>query len=336
MSWCSARRIALASQRPSEAGVPQVRVIYIGGCGRSGSTLLDRMLGEFPRLCSVGELRFIWQRGLVENQRCGCGKSFRECPFWQSVGEEAFGGWDNVDAREMAALERSTDRHRYIPFLLVPWLWPGYRRRLQRYTDVLSRLYRGIEQAMGGGLIVDSTKDPPFAFLLRHVPELDLRVVHLVRDSRGVAFSWTKRIRKPEKVESVDYMNTYHPVEMGFRWMAYNLCFHLLERLGVPRLPMRYEALVRSPRAEIERIAALVGEDFADGDFAFLRQDGVDLGLHHTVSGNPMRFEQGTIQLALDEAWKTQLDPLHRRLVSVFTFPLLFCYGYVRSARVRQ
>lgn len=313
-----------------------VRILYIGGCGRSGSTLLDRMLGEFPRLCSVGELRFIWQRGLVENQRCGCGNRFRECPFWKAVGDEAFGGWDNLDAQDLAALERSTDRHRYIPFLIAPWLWPRYRRRLARYTDVLARLYQGIHHEMGGGLIVDSTKDPPFAFLLRRVPGLDLRVLHLVRDSRGVAFSWTKRIRKPEKVDTVDFMNTYHPVEMGFRWMAYNLCFHLLERLGIARLSMRYERFVRSPRAEIERIAAYVDEEFQEEDFAFLQGEAVDLGTHHTVSGNPMRFEQGTIRLSLDEAWKTQLNPLHRRLVSIFTSPLLLCYGYFRPARVRQ
>jgi Sulfotransferase family len=313
-----------------------VRVLYIGGCGRSGSTLLDRMLGEFPRLWSVGELRFIWQRGLVENQRCGCGNRFRECPFWKAVGDEAFGGWDNLDAQDLAALERSTDRHRYIPFLIAPWLWPRYRRRLARYTDVLARLYQGIHHEMGGGLIVDSTKDPPFAFLLRRVPGLDLRVLHLVRDSRGVAFSWTKRIRKPEKVDTVDFMNTYHPVEMGFRWMAYNLCFHLLERLGIARLSMRYERFVRSPRAEIERIAAYVDEEFQEEDFAFLQGEAVDLGTHHTVSGNPMRFEQGTIRLSLDEAWKTQLNPLHRRLVSIFTSRLLLCYGYFRPARVRQ
>jgi hypothetical protein len=326
----------LDSLLPSVASAPPVRVVYIGGCGRSGSTLLDRMLGELPRVCSVGELRFIWQRGLVENQRCGCGKPFRDCPFWRAVGDEAFGGWDTLDASEMAALERATDRHRYIPFLIAPWLWPGYRRRLTHYTRVLAQLYRGINRATGGGLIVDSTKDPPFAFLLRHVPGIDLRVVHLVRDSRGVAFSWTKRIRKPEKVDTVDFMNTYHPVEMGFRWMAFNLCFHLLERLGVARLSMRYEKIVTYPRAEIERVAEYVGDEFADDDFAFLHGEGVDLGIHHTVSGNPMRFDQGTILLALDEAWKTQLQPLHRRLVSIFTFPLLLCYGYLRPARARQ
>jgi hypothetical protein len=294
------------------------------------------MIGEFPRFFSAGELRFVWQRGLVENQLCGCGTPFRECPFWKIVGDEAFGGWDTVDGQEMAALERAVDRHRYIPFLVAPWLWPGYRNRLARYTGVLARLYRGLDRATQGAYIIDSTKDPPFAFLLRRVPGVELRVVHLVRDSRGVAFSWTKRIRKPEEVQTPTYMNTYHPVEMGFRWIAYNLCFHLLEHLAVPRVLTRYERLVSSPRAEIERIARHLDEEVREEHFSFLNGHGVDLGVHHTVSGNPMRFEQGTIPLRLDEEWRTRLSPLHKRLVSVCTFPLLLRYGYVRSARARQ
>lgn len=321
----------------SNGGRPApIRVVFIGGCGRSGSTLLARMLGEFPRFFSTGEMRFIWQRGLVENQLCGCGTPFRECPFWKAVGDEAFGGWHEIDAHEMAALERAVDRHRYIPFLVAPRLWPGYERRLARYTDALARLYSGVAHVTQGAYIVDSTKDPPFAFLLRRVPGIDLRVVHLVRDSRGVAFSWTKRVRKPEETGTTSYMNTYHPVEMGFRWMAYNLCFHVLERLGIPRLLTRYEGLVTSPHAEIERIARHLDEELGEEHFSFLNRDGLDLGVHHTVSGNPMRFEQGKIPLHLDEEWRTRLNPLHKRLVSICTFPLLVRYGYLRPARLRQ
>jgi Sulfotransferase family len=331
------KRFLLQSPSVSGTGLAApARVLFIGGCGRSGSTLLDLMLGEFPGFVSVGELRFIWQRGLVENQRCGCGEPFRECPFWRTIGEEAFGGWNSLDANQLAGLERGIDRHRFIPFLVAPWLWPRYRRRLTQYAEILAVLYGAVARATGGACIVDSTKDPPFAFILRHVPGLDLRVVHLVRDSRGVAFSWTKRIRKPEKTETVDYMNTYHPVEMGFRWMAYNFCFHVLSSLGVPRLSMRYERLVRIPRAEIERIASHLGVDLPDEGFRFLREDGVELGVHHTVSGNPMRFEQGSIHLRVDEDWRTQLKPLHRRLVSICTFPFLWFYGYLGPARGRQ
>ena len=69
-------------------GVP---VLFIGGLGRSGSTLVDRVLGQTPGVCSVGELVFLWERGLLANERCGCGEPFDGCPFWKEVGVRAFG-----------------------------------------------------------------------------------------------------------------------------------------------------------------------------------------------------------------------------------------------------
>jgi hypothetical protein len=317
-------------------GSTPVRVLYIGGCGRSGSTLLDRMLGELPGFVSTGEVRFIWERGLVENRLCGCGEPFRECPFWRSVGEEAFGGWDALDANDMVALDRSVNRHRYLPLLVAPRLSRSFQKRLERYVEILGRLYAAIDRVSGGACIVDSTKDPPFAFLLRRVPTLDLRIVHLVRDSRGVAFSWTKKVRRPEDGDVPRFMHTYHPVDMGCRWVVYNACFHLLGRLGVPGLMMRYEEVVASPRREIERATALVGEKIGDNSLDFLNGRQVELGVHHTISGNPMRFQRGAIELALDEEWRSRLSPVHRRMVSVFTFPLLLRYGYLRPARPRQ
>ena len=49
------------AERPVPAG--PVRVLFIGGLGRSGSTLLDRMLGRLDDVWSVGELVHLWERG---------------------------------------------------------------------------------------------------------------------------------------------------------------------------------------------------------------------------------------------------------------------------------
>src|SRR6266705_3371373 len=106
----------------SEKEIPQpgLRVLYIGGWGRSGSTLLDRMLGQVPGFFALGEVREIWQSGLRENRLCGCGASFRECPFWTRVGAEAFGGWDRLPLAEVLKLWRAYDR---------PWALPRLFRR---------------------------------------------------------------------------------------------------------------------------------------------------------------------------------------------------------------
>jgi len=55
-----------------------IKVIYIAGWGRSGSTLIDGILGHTPGLVSVGEIKFIWERGFIENRRCSCGERFLE------------------------------------------------------------------------------------------------------------------------------------------------------------------------------------------------------------------------------------------------------------------
>ena len=52
-------------------------VTYIGGCQRSGSTMLDRFLGQVPGYVSAGEVVHLWTRGLQRNESCGCGEPFR-------------------------------------------------------------------------------------------------------------------------------------------------------------------------------------------------------------------------------------------------------------------
>ena len=63
----------------------KIKVIYIAGEGRSGSTLLERMLGQINDIVSVGELRFFWNQGSVGSQLCGCEKPLNECEFWSEV-----------------------------------------------------------------------------------------------------------------------------------------------------------------------------------------------------------------------------------------------------------
>src|SRR5688500_6785417 len=77
---------------PAFSGTP--RVLLLGGAGRSGATVLERVLGELPGACSAGELVHLWQRGVLDDETCGCGESFGRCPFWVEVGARAFNGWN--------------------------------------------------------------------------------------------------------------------------------------------------------------------------------------------------------------------------------------------------
>ena len=319
---------AVADARPVNGG--PLRLLFIGGIGRSGSTLLDRMLGQLGGIWSVGELVHVWQRGLAENNLCGCGDRFRDCSFWRRVGEEAFGGWDTLDVDGVLALKQAVDRNRFVPLMCLPGLWPPYRARLRRYLELLDRLYHAVGAVAGPAVVVDASKHVSHAFLLRRVPDLDLRVVHLVRDSRGVVFSWTRLLRRLEVVEGQAMMDTKHPLRMSVRWMTHNALLHLLRRLGVPTLLLRYESLVRRPSAELAGLLDHVDRPATPDDLGFIGDGWVELGTSHALAGNPMRFRQGRVPLRLDEEWRHKLSRRHRLATVGSTWPLLLRYGYLR------
>jgi hypothetical protein len=310
-----------------------VTVLYVGATGRSGSTLLERILGQSSECCAVGELAFLWERGLRANERCGCGEPFRSCPFWAQVGKEAFGGWDRVDVDQVQALQHQVDRHRYLAALLAPRLAPAYRRRLRRYAALLAPLYRAIATVSGRPVVIDSSKDASHALLLRHVPGIDLRLVHLVRRSHGVAYSLTKTVRKPEVADGEAYMHRQSPATTALLWTTENLLLDGLRLLGVPSRRLRYEALVARPREHAGELLRLAGPDGGDQALDFIRDGEVDLGVDHTVAGNPMRFRQGQVRLRADDQWRRAMPRGQRLAVTAITWPLLLRYGYPLAPR---
>lgn len=305
---------------------PRALVLYVAGWGRSGSTLLDRLLGQHPDVVAVGELRDIWLRGLVEDRRCGCGQPFSACPFWIEVGFVAFGGWDHVDRVRLNQLRNTVDRPWTVPLLARPSRAPrAFRRDLDEYAATLRRLYEAISRVAGRPVTVDSSKIATHAMVLHHAG-LDLRVVHLVRDSRAVVHSWRKIVDRPDATGQADTMLRYGTATGAGRYVLYNTFAHLLPRLGVPSLRLRYEDLARDPGPSVRAVLGHVGLGPADLGTAPDRP--VRLLATHTVDGNPMRFRTGDVPVSLDDQWKRRLPVRHRLVATVLTAPLLRSYGY--------
>ena len=181
----------------------------------------------------------------------------------------------------------------------------------------------------GAKVLIDSSKHAALAYCLRQSPDIDLRVVHVVRDSRGVAYSWTKKVARPE-ADGAE-MTRYHPGRSALLWNAHNCAFTLLRRCGVPVKRIRYEELLANPRGAIFGLATYAGIEDPDLSFIKRNPDGTDhaeLGPCHSAAGNPMRFMVGSVPLRTDDAWRRSLAPGQRRLVGALTAPLLGAYGY--------
>lgn len=310
-----------------------MKVLYIVGVGRSGSTLLERMLGAIPGYVNAGELNAIFSRVATQDQRCGCGMPFMLCPFWTEVGEHAFGGWSSVTAR-MAHLQPRVIRQRHVPRMLTGSN-TSFQRELDEYVDVYHRLFRSVTAVSGAEVVVDASKSTAQLFGLRRIQGLDLRVVNLVRDSRGVANSWSKTgIVKPQSTAG-ESMGTYSPERVAILWTALQLESAILGAVAPHATRVRYEDLVGGPRRTLEQTLRSIGLPLADGDLDHVGTRGVTLGASHGVAGSRTRFTTGHIDLQVDEAWRSGLPSRARHLVTAVTLPQLIHYGYVgRGSRV--
>jgi Sulfotransferase family len=303
------------------------RLLFLGGLGRSGTTLVERLLGELPGVCALGEVVHLWRRDIVDDERCGCGVAFSACAFWTAVGARAFGGWSNVDVTGMLALRDRVERTRHIPRLAATQPPAALRADLAQYADHYARLYTAAAEVSGAEVLVDSSKHSALAYCLRWSPAIDLRVVHVVRDARGVAYSWTKTVPRPE-TDGTAEMTRYSPGRSAVLWTAHNAAFGLLARRGVPVRRLSYERLLADPREAVRELAAFADHPVTDADLDFLGADHAELTRGHSAAGNPMRFTVGRVALRRDDAWVRALPRAHRRLVGAVCAPMLRAYGY--------
>lgn len=305
----------------------RIKILYIAGAGRSGSTLLERMVGSIDEFVSVGELRLIWERGILGNELCGCGSPFWECDFWRTVMEQAFGAVEAEDFRSVPELKQKVARTRFIPRLLWPWLrTQQFSGNFQAYANLLGNLYRTIYRISEGKILIDSSKDPSYALLLHVMGGVDLYIVHLVRDSRAVVNSWQRKKVRPEVHWKKEFMPVRSIISASVEWNLRNSLLQLLGHLAPHYTRLRYEELTNNPKAALDKIIRFMGLEQCN--LPSIQGNDIELRINHTVAGNPMRFRQGPVTVKNDDKWISEMHVAKRILVSVITWPLLLLYGY--------
>jgi len=313
-----------------------MNLLYVAGLGRSGSTLLERALAQLPGVCGLGEVVFLWERGIANNERCGCGEPFLSCPFWHEVGQAAFGGWDQVDVDRITALRATVDDVKFVPRLLLSGGSGEFGTRLREYLEYYERLYAAARTVSGCSVIVDSSKFTSLAYILSHSERLDLSLVHILRDPRAVAYSWTKVVKRPEIAGQDVYMPRFSPAYMSSLYVGHHALLEVLRWRGVPGVRVRYEDFVERPIQELRRVASLGGFDVDERAVRGATDGTLRLETVHTVSGNPSRFQTGNVSLRRDEAWRAGMPRRQRALVTLMTAPSMLGYRYPVPLAVRD
>lgn len=305
----------------------RIDVLFITGSGRSGSTVLQNILGQVDGVFAAGELRYIWELSFMNNRLCGCGVPFADCPQWHAIVETAFGDIDQVNSQELYQMTESYRLH-HLPTMLLPGRERAVRRRLQPYLDTLARLYAAIQRTTGCRWILDSSKNPAYGYVLTMLPNVRLTELHFVRDSRAVAYSWSKEKLFEPGDGQLHYMPRYRPSRSAWQWVARNTAAEtLLHSRAAGYLRLRYEEFACAPQETVQQVLQLI--TMPEARLPFVRPNQVEIAANHSVFGNIARFRTGRVDIALDEEWKRELSARDRAAVTRITYPLLARYGYL-------
>lgn len=301
-----------------------MKILYIGGAGRSGSTILEMILGNLPGFFSVGEIRHYWEYTIKGGVRCGCGEALNKCDYWSQV-HSLLTNDAGIDFSETARLAIEIDRTRNLPFLT--YRYPPTNREFFRYMQATYTLYRHCYNVSGAEVLVDSSKAPSHLYLLKQFPETEIYTLHLVRDPRAVAYAWNKR-RKIEtaSLSGEKYMDKRPIIASLYRWAFEN---YFLEKYAIGTngyCLMRYEDFVSNPMTELINKFSEMRLDLIAPE-NFLTQTST-LNATHSVGGNPIRFSPGVSKISADTTWTNNSVRIARLLSGVIMFPFLRHYSY--------
>ncbi len=306
-----------------------VNILYIAGWSRSGSTILGNIIGEVDRMVHVGEMYYLWERGVHENRTCGCGKAFTDCSWWKPILNAYRSDRAYAPIDWMRKQHEKFARTRYFPKLWINRSRIEADHEFQTYTQGLLSLYRSIQKTTNAEFIVDSSKSPTYALILSSIPGLKVSIIHLIRDPRGTAYSWRKRLLHSKEAYTMGRLSIFRN---GAMWLIWNLLIEAMQKRRVANsyTRIRYEDFASQPRLTVEQIL----NDLKIDDRLDFFQDPsqVNLGLHHTVAGNPARSRTGRIRIRPDREWIEKFGRFEKLFTTVLTMPLLLRYGYPITA----
>jgi len=296
-----------------------VHVVYSAGWGRSGSTPLAALLSALRGVVAIGEARSFWSYSLLPRWLCSCGRPLAECARWAPLTTP---GWP-MTAAEVADYQGAHLRTRHYVSTALRLRFGNPSQRERRYVATYAELYGRIAALSGASTIVDSSKYPLDAYLLGTCTQIDLRVIHLVRDPRAVAYSWaTPKRLSPEPGSPL--MRMFSPTSSSAIWSTWNLVVERLVARVAPVLRVRYEDLVARPGPTLAKIASfadIAGEGSLDPSM-------LSLDSSHMLAGNPVRFAPGNQVLADDVRWRSAMNRRQRLAATLPALSALHRYGY--------
>ncbi len=278
--------------RQSVDGVAPRAPIFVFGSGRSGTSLLARMLDTHPAI-GVPYESHLYNRiyPLVRDTDLGPGPA-REHVVREILRTRDLQLWTPRPSLEatLAAIHRP-GFHGIVEALLGSWTASRGKRRWGEKTPHHTFSWRTIREGFP-----------------------DLKVLHLVRDGRDVALSFRYAPFGPKHVyQAAQHWTRYLTSAEEAQAALGEGAFHLV----------RYEDLIADPERELRRICGFLGEDY---DPAMLEYHGRGVA-YPTDSRNSRNLTRPVLGDTRGR-WRTELTGREQRIFEAVAGEHLRRYGY--------
>ncbi len=299
-------------------------IIYISGSGRSGSTLLERILHSSPGVSALGELHCLWRLPQA-TITCSCGSSFPADTLWQEILAQA--RFDTSTIADLRRLESRVCRSGFIARHRFSLESLGADPDVQDFLALQFRLFEATTKVTGSPVLVDSSKAGPRAWILACDPRVTL--VHLYRDPADVMASWRSNKFDPGMGRAMKRM----PIgSAALDWWKVEQLMRRLERV-CPVARIDYRALCDAPRSAV---AAALAELGLSNEPAWLSANQIEPGNdYHSLNGNPDRFSKSVIEIAARRIDWVKVAPIERTAIRLISRVLRFLYPSETHAAAR-
>lgn len=300
---------------------PAPQVFYIGGYGRSGSTLLHMFLGMHPSVIAVGEIaRFFgkWQA----DDPCSCGQPLSSCSFWSRV-YERYEAVIDIPADRAQKITNVVERFKFVRSAVG-------REFTEQYGRIWAAFLKAICDVSQRPIIADSSKTAlarlrrPLA-LQRYTPS-SVSLIHLVRDPRAVMWSIIKGDRKA--VQSGQPPPPSGRAEKALAsWVMTNVLTKRLyhSTLDRPVFGLRFEAFTREAHRKTVDLGATWSFDVTP--LLQVLDEDVPISAEHVMAGNLIRHH-GPLHIENQpETWRQKL-PRRSKYAALLSYPVARRYGY--------
>ena len=306
-------------------------IVYIMGHARSGSTILNILLGNIDGVFSAGEINNYVISGWVTNEYCSCGKRASECEFWSGV-QSSIESHLEQEPSEIALVTRKMENWRTI-FSVSKQKRNVQTLRRNAYVLYAHAFFNSILERADSNWLVDASKVPMRLYNLLGGSEFEYYVIHMVRDPRAVCYSLNRSIEKNlEGGVQKDLSSRSYATTIKELYISAILSALVKWKLPASRyLCVKHEDVVVRTADVLDKIDPFLGVR-CDSLKDHVRGGGV-LFQSHNVAGNRLRMQKD-IKITNDQSWLKEMSAARYILTSLAVAPLLiyFRYPFTRKA----